>query len=324
MDPRSSSGAPEKSPMLGQFVSQAEFFFVCIREMFWECPGVKSELLKFHTFIRPPTGKFVPDENGDHVWEALEPHEIQVETPLHLQNQERMIRECHGIFEAHKAAIDNKDMDALREADISWINGLGIADKVDDPDFDEECVAAFWDHIYNMRNTARMYCSVPAGMMTKIEGCATALAAKLQNGEMSFANMNIMQIGQDILGDMEEADIEEFMANAPNVFAGINGMKSMMGEQGLGNMDSLMGALGSMGGAGAGAGGMDPAQLMSMASVMMGSMGAGGAGGAPSLDGLGSLMSALGGPGAGAASRAAPGGLRALQPTQDMAPGGKD
>jgi hypothetical protein len=77
-----------------------------------------------------------------------------------------------------------------------------------------------------------MYGSVPSGMMHNIQSMATELAGKIQGGQISFADLNLMALGEQVAAAVDPADLQAFsssLAAAPGGSVGaIGNMYSAM------------------------------------------------------------------------------------------------
>lgn len=58
--------------------------------------------------------------------------------------------------------------------------------------------------------------NIPTKMMGKIENLATRLADDIVNGRANLSNMNLDELGQEVLSQCDEKDMSDFAQNINN------------------------------------------------------------------------------------------------------------
>lgn len=119
-------------------------------------------------------------------------------------------------------------------ADIPMMASLKIAEKLT-PDLHPETKEAVWEYLERLNDFANMYAmygSVPSGMMGNIQTMAAELAAKIQNGEMSFGDLNLVKLGEQVAAAVDPDELQEFSSSLASTPGGSMGA--------IGNMYSAM------------------------------------------------------------------------------------
>jgi len=251
--------APKPTKLRQGFITLAEALLKSLAEVFPECDAVDTGLHLFTSLVK-----------GD------------------AAREEQFIRQCNSVFQKHAAELKTREVEALFAAaeEMPVLKEVNFRDKWNDPGFDESSKENLWQYLTSLKLYAELFCAVPSGVMGKIESVATDLGARLQNGELNLAQMDIAGIGNELLGQLTKEEMTNFESNLPNIYASISEMAgsiaSQVGQPGLnieelmksvvsnqqpgGSVDisAIMQRIGSLADPGAG-GVINPAQLMGLA-----------------------------------------------------------
>lgn len=129
------------------------------------------------------------------------------------------------------ARVMEKDESLLGE-DIELMKAIDLPSKWG-PDLHAETKDAIWEYIQKLceqSNIHSMYSKVPSGMMSSIEGMAHNIASRINQGEMSLADLNIQEVSQQVLSSLNAEDLQAFAENlrGSDMLDNVSNMYSMM------------------------------------------------------------------------------------------------
>lgn len=133
------------------------------------------------------------------------------------------------ISGVHERAIREREPEPLLRAmeEHEVLRKLGMRRKWSDPGFEREHQEVVWEYVDGLAGLANMRRQIPRGMLGHIESAANGLAS----GDL--ASLDLAQIGQQVLADANENEIEEFAGNIEGIFGALSGS---LGEQGRGQL----------------------------------------------------------------------------------------
>jgi len=242
------SASDEKhSDVLPAFVSTVEELLNGLFDVFPECDKVKKKLLKFRAFVKTPA---VLDEQGA----------VLEEPRIKIDGAKMLIKDWHSQMSPFYDVVRRRDMATLFNSDLKIIEELDIRTKWQDPEFDQESRENLFQYIDSLNMYSQMYCSIPTRMLSKIEGVAQQLAAKMANGETNLASLDLFKIGESVIQGTSEEELMEFAGNMGEIqkmmqasaahFGGSAGgdMPKIPGMPDLGLMMKMMGNFSSLAG----------------------------------------------------------------------------
>lgn len=74
-----------------------------------------------------------------------------------------------------------------------------------------------WNLIVQLNGYSAVGENIPSGMMGKIENIANRLADDIVNGRADMSNMNLSNIGQEVLSQCDEGEMNKFASNIDNL-----------------------------------------------------------------------------------------------------------
>ena len=86
----------------------------------------------------------------------------------------------------------------------------------------------FWETISKEASFSNVRDHIPVGIMENIEKQAQSMIERIQNGDMSFADIDINTIGETVMQNCSAADIEALSENIPSVLPELQGMMKGM------------------------------------------------------------------------------------------------
>lgn len=184
----------------------------------------------------------------------------------------------HENFKNHYELLRTQDDAALLRARIPVLEELGAAAKWQDADASvRQTVWQYTTELGQLSSMLTLYQKCPGGIMSKVTNLASSIAARVDAGEMDMSSINPLQLSQQMLSGMDQADLDAF---GRELLSGGGDMQGLMGM--------MQGMVGTMGGA---------AGMPDIAAMMRGGGGGGGMGDIAALlsgGGLGGLGGLLG------------------------------
>lgn len=81
-----------------------------------------------------------------------------------------------------------------------------------------------WANLTRLNDVSAVVNSVPAGMMCQIENMASKLAQDLQNGTINMANVNLSQIGEQVLANCSQSEMSDFAGSIEKLMPVVQSM----------------------------------------------------------------------------------------------------
>ena len=85
-----------------------------------------------------------------------------------------------------------------------------------------------WEQINQMNGYASVGQNIPTKMMGKIENLATKLADDIMSGKADFSNMDLNKIGQEVLSQCDETDMDSFANNIDSLLPALQHFQKQM------------------------------------------------------------------------------------------------
>lgn len=263
--PPSSDSQPNR--LRQGFIALAEALLQSVAEVFPECDSTETASRLFAALVK-----------GD------------------AEREDEFIRQCATQLRKHATDLKERREGALfAVADaLAVLRDLDLRGKWSDPGFTPESKEHLWQYLAALKTYAELYCAVPTGIMGKIEHVAGDIGDRLRSGDLNLAQMDIAGIGNELLGQLSQDELQNFESNLPSIYGCISEVANSVAAQ-------------------AGRPDIDIAELMK---TVVGSQGGGeGLDVAAVLQRVGSVLA----PG-GTGRRAQPGADQMLQAMQSMGP----
>lgn len=139
-----------------------------------------------------------------------------------------------------KKAVE--ELDSTFVSQIPCIRALGLNPLEDET---RELWDAATSAVAKVDGVARMSNSIPASVMNQIESQAAALAGGLCAGSVDFDNMDFSTIGQSVLQNCSQEDVEAMTGNIGQLLPNLGQLaRSLQADGGpmAGSIDTIMGA----------------------------------------------------------------------------------
>ena len=196
------------------FIGLAETLLSSISDVFPECSDTQNTLQIFRSVVK-----------GNDEFEDV------------------FIRRCQVLFQQHAEKLAVKDAEALFSIveGLDFLRDINLRDKWEDPDFAAESRDHLWQYVSALKTYADLYSSVPKEVMGKIENFAGKISQQLTDGELDLRNLDIGNIGQELMKNLSPEELEGFQGNLPQIFESLSEVANSMvpGSTGM-DLTSLM------------------------------------------------------------------------------------
>lgn len=175
---------------LEAFIDMMEQFLTACREVWPECNGLETLQLGFN-MVKSPMG-----------------------------NKEEFVKDYYESLEPYFSRCNARDPTLFTEENIPFLAVVNMREKWLDASVDDETRDCIWDYILELNKLAQMYCGlfakIPDATLERIQTMAQSIAARIQSGEMSPADLSpekLTEIGQDVVDGLSEEEIKAFTDN---------------------------------------------------------------------------------------------------------------
>jgi len=197
------------SVTLNAFVDYATQFLDSLREVFPECASLREVKLAFDVSVLT---------DGE-------------------ENKVNLIMAWHEHMEDYyEMCVKRDDRVFLEVNPPSFLESVDFKTKWRNQSTDDikTCIWEYMDVLNKYAQMYMLYSNVPNTIMDKIQTMAVSMASKIHTGEMSFTDLNLSTVGEQVAQNMEQGEIEQFANN-------------MMGNRGMmASLSNMMGSLPSM------------------------------------------------------------------------------
>lgn len=186
----------ETSKLRDGFVTLAENLLVSVSTVFDDCENTKDALVLFRKMIK---GK--PDK------------------------EELFIKTCHQLFENNPSIVESDE-----KALFNICNGLPIMQDLEleskwkDPEFSDESKENLWKYVKTLKTYAELYSCIPSNITKNIERMAEEISRKIVAGDIDLQNLDIDNIGKELMGNLSPEDSQNFEATLPRMFDSISAL----------------------------------------------------------------------------------------------------
>lgn len=172
---------------------------------------------------------------------------------LKKEAMEKLINKWHQYTKPYYQRCAQRDPTVFTETESEMIVAINLREKWLDPGIDEDTRDAIWEYVLEMNKYAQLYSGlfsqIPSNTLGKIQSTAMGLAAKIEAGQMNLADLDLNKLGQDVVNDLDEGEIEQFTQNImrdPSVLQNL--CSSMLSGTGMNMQDVMQSAMGGNGG----------------------------------------------------------------------------
>jgi hypothetical protein len=205
------------------FTDMVNQFLNALAGVWPECIGIKDYLLKIDLAIN----------------NAITP-------AAKRKAMESLIQRYHNSVQPLYGRCATRDPTVFTECDIEFLRPVGLREKWLDGSIDDDTRDCIWEYVLEMNRFAQLYeglfTKIPTNTLNKIQSTAMDLAARIQKGEMTLADLDLNRLGKDVVDGLDEGEIEQFTNNImqdPSVLQNL--CASMMGGAGGVDMNAMMG-----------------------------------------------------------------------------------
>jgi hypothetical protein len=134
---------------------------------------------------------------------------------LRAQAKHKFVTEYHAAMAPFYARCSAKDQTVFTEnLNISFLNHLKLREKWLDNAISDETRETIWTYVLELNRCSQLYCSllnkIPTNALSQIQNTAMNLAEQIKNGEMSLQNLDLQQLGQSVVDQMDQDDVQNF------------------------------------------------------------------------------------------------------------------
>lgn len=151
---------------------------------------------------------------------------------------EKVINAYHKCLTPYYARCNQRDPTVFTETNIEMFEEVGLRQKWLDQGIDEDTREAVWEYVLELNRYAQLYSGlfsqIPSNTLGKIQETAMKMATKVQSGQMNLADLDLQQLGNDVVEDLDPKELEEFTQNImadPSMLQNL--CMSMMGTSGV-------------------------------------------------------------------------------------------
>lgn len=228
--------------VLPAFVDTVEELLLALHATFPECDKVKKKLLKFRAFVKSADEV---DAEGRVVFKGQ----------LKPDGAKMMIKDWHGQFGPFYEICRRRDIDTILSSGLPILKDLDIPAKWADPTFVAEDRECLFQYIDSLNMYAQMQ-FIPTKMMSRIEQVAEKIATQMQSGNTSLSEIDIFDLGRQVVEGASEDDLMQFAENMGNIQEMMKMQAASLGQDAppeLANITQMMSGLTQSGGGGGGA-----------------------------------------------------------------------
>ena len=197
-----------------QFQVYSKQFLDALGETYPACEGIKEMRLKYQIAIE----------------HAMTPEMRDAALTSLIDNYHATMKPFYGRVQQRDASLF-----AEAEQQVELLSGLKVSEKWASADQDtRECIYSYLDLVNQYAQCYVMYKNIPNNMMSKIQGMAMRIASDMQEGTTNLEDVNIMQLGQAVVSEIDQDELQSFATSMMADPEGLQNMMSMMGNMGAG------------------------------------------------------------------------------------------
>ena len=135
----------------------------------------------------------------------------------------------------------NERDNSILDEDIDIMNNIDLKQKWEDG-MHPQTEQAIWDYILKLNEFANLYftySAVPTGIVSTLQTMSQGLAAQIQSGQMSFADLNPMALAQQIKDNVNMEDIQQLAETAQTKGLGNPHLLMSLGSTMMAQMNQL-------------------------------------------------------------------------------------
>lgn len=225
-----------------------QFIEACI-EVWPECSGMRELKLGFDVAIT---------------------HAMSAE--LQETGKKTLINEYHAALKPFYDRCAKRDPTVFTEGEVEVLQKINMREKWLDSTIDDDTRECIWQYVLEMNRFSQMHCGlfnrIPASTLSRIQDTAVNLANKINSGEMKMSDIDLGNIGQQVVSGLDEAEIKEFTNNIMSDTSILQSLCTSMLSGSGGNVEipNVMSMMSSLGG---GEGGNNSQAAAALAALQM-------------------------------------------------------
>ena len=131
--------------------------------------------------------------------------------------KEQFIVEYHESMQPFYARCNQRDPTVFTEgSQIEFMRRVNMREKWLDSSIDDDTRDCVWEYILQLNHFSQLYCTllnrIPEQALTRIQSTAMNIAeqARSADGSIDISNINLHQIGADVMQSMPEEELQAF------------------------------------------------------------------------------------------------------------------
>ena len=172
--------------LTGQFIS-------ALSEVFPECTGIREACLMYDLALK----NTISQESR---------HASKI----------KLIEGWHEEMSPYYERASQKDP-TLFDVEFPLFKDINLSEKWKDETVDNDTREAIWQYIHELNRLSQMHCGlfdkIPGNTMARIQSTAMELAQKIEGGSMTMADLNLAEIGQNVVEGLDENELNQFTQN---------------------------------------------------------------------------------------------------------------
>ena len=134
---------------------------------------------------------------------------------LGLSGKQKLAQEYYDSLSPFFQRCVEKDVTLFTEENIPILEEVHLREKWLDNSISEQTRETIWAYILELNRLCSMYISlfsrIPSNALERIQQTADELAMKVSSGSVSFQDLDLAKIGEEVVSGMSEEDMQGFM-----------------------------------------------------------------------------------------------------------------
>lgn len=159
-----------------------------------------------------------PESTG--IREACLMYDMTIKNPLSDEarktSKNNLIEGWHEKIKPYYERCNHKDV-TLFDVELPLFKNIDMKHLYHDESVDDETRECIWSYVQELNRLSQMHCGlfdkIPGNTMARIQSTAMDLAQKIEGGTMTMADLNLAQIGQNVVQGIDEKELNEFTSN---------------------------------------------------------------------------------------------------------------
>jgi hypothetical protein len=197
---------PENLGVLSTFIQYTWQFLSVLRTAFDDDENLRLKCEEFDRLVRP-----------------------------HKAIQDKFCREYHKQMIPYYDACANRNPAPFLNGTIEFLRDLDLKSKYEEltdttlytPEEIAQNMNNIWDHVDEMNKYARLYNSIPEPIVHRIEHMCRNIVTQINSGSITFADLDIWQIGHSVLEGATPKDIGQLVENMSTIVKAVGGIEGV-------------------------------------------------------------------------------------------------